>query len=163
MNAYQTRIDQLIALDSNYYPLNISQARIRGVEGQLGVNLAGWQLQGYATWLQPRNEDGGPNDGNVLPRRPGKTARIDLDRRIGAFGFGATVNGAGHSYDDAGNHTRLGGYSTTDLRASWHFDADWQVEARLANVFDRDYETVYYYNQPGRSFFLTLRYSPAAH
>jgi vitamin B12 transporter len=163
LNAYQTRIDQLISLDSNYYPMNISQARIRGVEGQLGVNLDGWQLQGYVGWLQPRNEDGGPNDGNVLPRRPGKTARIDLDRRVGVFGFGATVNGAGRSYDDAGNVTRLGGYATTDLRASWHFDADWQIEARLANVFDRDYETVYYYNQPGRSLFLTLRYSPAAH
>ncbi|MEO8810416.1 MAG: TonB-dependent receptor, partial [Rhodanobacter sp.] len=86
LNAYQTNIDQLISLDSNYYPLNISQARIRGVEGQLGVDLAGWTLQGYLSWLQPRNEDGGPNDGNVLPRRAEQTARVDLDRRFGAFG-----------------------------------------------------------------------------
>jgi vitamin B12 transporter len=46
---------------------------------------------------------------------------------------------------------------------SWYFTPDWQVEARLTNVFDREYETVYYYNQPGRTAFLTLRYSPAAH
>ncbi|WP_426690616.1 TonB-dependent vitamin B12 receptor [Rhodanobacter ginsengiterrae] len=160
LNAYQTRIDQLIALDSNYFPMNISKARIRGVEGQLGVNLGGWQLQGYATWLQPRNDDGGVNGGNVLPRRPEHTARVDLDRRFGEFGIGATVNGAGRGYDDAANAHPLGGYATTDLRASWHFAADWQVEARLANVFDRHYETVWYFNQPGRSGFLTLRYSP---
>jgi vitamin B12 transporter len=162
LNAYQTKIDQLIALDSNYYPRNISQARIRGVEGQLGVDLGGWQLQGYLTWLQPRNEDGGPNDGNVLPRRPEHTMRVDLDRRLGAFGIGATVQASGRSYDDVANAHPLGGYSTLDLRASWHFAPAWQVEARLANAFDRDYETVWYFNQPGRQVFLTLRYSPGA-
>jgi vitamin B12 transporter len=161
VNAYQTRIDQLIALDSNYFPMNVSKARIRGVEGQLGVNLGGWQLQGYASWLQPRNDDGGVNDGRVLQRRPEHTARIDLDRRIGEWGIGATVNGAGRAFDDAANRHALGGYSTTDLRASWHFAPGWQLEARIANVFDRQYETVWYYNQPGRSGFLTLRYSPA--
>jgi vitamin B12 transporter len=160
VNAYQTRIDQLISLDSNYFPLNISKARIRGVEGQLGVKLGGWQVQGYATWLQPRNVDGGANDGNALPRRPGHTGRIDLDRRIGDWGLGATVNGAGRSYDDVANRHPLGGYATTDLRASWHFAPGWQLEARLANVFDRHYETVWYFNQPGRTGFLTLRYSP---
>jgi len=161
LNAYQTRIDQLIALDSNYFPSNISKARIRGVEGQLGVKLADWQLQGYLTWLQPQNQDGGPNDGNVLPRRPEHTARVDLDRRFGAIGVGATLYAAGRSYDDAANAHPLAGYSTTDLRASYHFAPDWQVEARLANAFGRHYETVYYFNQPGRSVFLTLRYSPA--
>ncbi len=161
LNAYQTRIDQLISLDSHYFPRNISQARIRGVEGRLGVDLGGWKLQGYLTWLQPRNADGGPNDGNVLPRRPEHTARVDLDRRFGAFGIGATINAAGHSYDDVANVHRLGGYATTDLRASWHFASAWQVEARLANAFDHAYETVWYFNQPGRSVFLTLRYSPA--
>lgn len=161
VNAYQTRIDQLIALDSNYFPSNLSKARIRGVEGQLGVNLDGWQLQGYLTWLQPQNRDGGPNNGNVLPRRPEHTARVDLDRRFGAIGIGATVYAAGRSYDDVANRHPLAGYSTTDLRASYHFAPDWQVEARLANAFGRHYETVYYFNQPGRSVFLTLRYSPA--
>lgn len=162
VNAYQTRIDQMIALDSNYFPLNISKARIRGVEGQLGIDLAGWQLQGYLTWLQPQNQDGGPDDGKLLMRRPQRTARADLDRRFGAFGLGATLNVASHSYADAGNRQAVAGYATTDLRASYHFTADWQLEARLANALDRRYETVWYYNQPGRSLFLTVRYSPKA-
>ncbi len=161
INAYQTHIDQMIALDSSYFPMNISKARIRGVEGKLGVDLAGWQVQGYLTWLQPRNEDGGPNDGKLLMRRPQRTARLDVDRSLGAFGLGATFNAASHSYADAGNLQPVPGYTTTDLRASYHVTSDWQLEARLANAFDRHYETVWYYNQPGRSFFLTVRYSPA--
>ncbi len=163
VSAYQTRIDDLILLDParNYVPFNVSKARIRGLEGQLGANLGGWQLQGYLTLLQPKNIEGA-NDGKRLPRRAERTARIDLDRRYGAFGVGATWYAAGDSYDDAANLHRLGGYSTLALRASWHFTPDWQVEAKLANAFDRRYETAYYYNQPGRSWYLTLRYSPAA-
>lgn len=162
VNAYQTRIHQLITLDSNFFPRNISDARIRGVEGRLGFNLYDWHVKTALTWLQPRNDDGGANDGNWLPRRPQQTARVDLDRRFGAFGVGATFNAAGKRYDDLANTHRLSGYSTADLRASYAFAARWEVQARVANVFGRDYETVYYFNQPGRTWYLTLRYSPAA-
>ena len=168
VSAYQTRIDDLILLDpsQNYVPFNVSQARIRGLEGQLGANLDGWQVQGYLTLQQPKDvgaASADANSGKLLPRRPQRMARIDIDRRFGAFGVGTTWYAAGKSYDDAANTHRLGGYSTLALRASWHFTPDWQVEAKLANAFDHEYETVYYYNQPGRTWYLTLRYSPAAH
>ncbi|HEV2540728.1 MAG TPA: TonB-dependent vitamin B12 receptor [Frateuria sp.] len=160
LNAYQTTIEQLIALDAIYFPRNISRARIGGLEAQFGTELAGWQLDSYLTLQRPLNRDGGANDGHLLPRRAERTARIDLDRRFGAFGIGASLFAAGARYDDLANLHRLGGYATTDLRASYAFAPGWQVEARLANVFDRRYETVYYYNQPGRSWYLTLRYTP---
>lgn len=160
VNAYQTRIDQLIALDSNYVPLNISKARIRGLEGQLGLTLGAWRWQGYLTLQKPENDDSGANDGHWLPRRPQRTGRIDVDRRVGAVSLGATWNVAGMRYDDIANTERLGGYATTDLRASYDFAPGWTIEGRLANAFDRHYETVYYYNQPGRSWYLTLRYTP---
>jgi vitamin B12 transporter len=160
VSAYRTAIEQMIALDATYFPTNISRALIRGVEVQAGGIVHGWQLQGYASALQPRNRDGDANDGNVLPRRAERTARVDVDRRFGAFAIGATLNAAGRRYDDAANRHALAGYATTDLRASYHFAPGWQVEARLANVFDRTYETVWYFNQPGRGAFVTLRYSP---
>ena len=161
VNAYQTKIDQLITLDASFFPMNISSARIRGIEGQFGFTLGDWQVQNYLTLLQPKNDDGGANNGNLLPRRPEQTARIDVDRRFGAFTIGGSFNADGKRYDDLANQHRLGGYTTTDLRASYTFARDWRVEARLANAFDRQYETAYYYNQPGRTWFLTMRYSPA--
>lgn len=162
LNAYQTRINQLITLDSNYVPQNVSQARIRGLEAQLGVTLQGWRMQTYLTALQPINDDGGSNNGNLLARRPERTARIEIDKSFGAFALGGTFNADGKRYDDLANQHRLGGYTTTDLRASYAFASNWKVEARLANAFDRDYETAYYFNQPGRTWYLTLRYSPAS-
>ena len=47
-----------------------------------------------------------------------------------------------------------------DLNAQWQFQRDWSLGARLNNVFDRQYETAWGYNQPGRELHLTLRYSP---
>ena len=40
-------------------------------------------------------------------------------------------------------------------------NADWKVSLSANNVFDRQYETARWYNQPGRAYLLTLRYHPA--
>lgn len=160
VDAYQNTIDDLIALDSNFTPGNISRARIRGVEGQLGGEVGAWRMTAYLSWLQPKNRDGGPDDGNVLPRRVENSARFDLDRGFGNFTLGATVSAYGHRYDDAANTHRLGGYATLDLRGSWQLRPHWKLQARIANALDHDYETVYYFNQPGRTAYLTLRFTP---
>jgi vitamin B12 transporter len=157
---YQDRIDDLITLDSDFTPGNISKARVRGFDGEVGGSARGWTWKATATWMKPENIDGGPNDGHLLPRRFERSARLDLDRKLGAFSLGATVKAFSHRYDDLANTHRLGGYALLDLRASWRFASHWQVQGKLANALDHDYETVYYFNQPGRTAMLTLRYLP---
>ena len=56
---------------------------------------------------------------------------------------------------------RVAGYGTVDLRLEYAVNADWTLQARATNVFDRDYETIAWYNQPGREYGLGLRYRPA--
>jgi outer membrane receptor protein involved in Fe transport len=77
--------------------------------------------------------------------------------RIGTMTIAAR---AGARPDDALNVLRVGGYATLDLRARYALTPDWTVQAQVRNAFDRDYETVAYYNQPGREFGLTVRYAP---
>ncbi len=101
--------------------------------------------------MWPINDGTGANNGNLLPRRPKQTARVDLDKSFGKFAVGGNFNADSKRYDDTANQQRLGGYTTTDLRASYAFAPSWSVEARLANTFDRNYETAYYFNQPGRT------------
>jgi vitamin B12 transporter len=162
VNAYQTRISDLIAFNSEYIPMNISRAVIRGIEGQFGFTVDDWRVQSYLTLMQPKNAES-PYNGNLLPRRAKDTGRVDVDRRFGQFNVGATFFASGKRYDDTANQYRMGGYATTDLRVSYNFAPSWQVEAKLANVFDHNYETAYYYNQLGRTWYLTLRYSPSIH
>ena len=160
VDAYQTTVDDLIGSDANFLPINVSKARIRGVEGQVGADVDGWHVRGYATFQQPKNRDNGPQEDNLLARRPERTARVDLDKDLGIVTVGGSVYAAGYSYDDAANTRRLGGYTTADLRATWHVDTDWSVQGRVANVADKRYETAAFYNQLGRTYYLTVRYSP---
>ena len=161
LDGFDTRVANLIAWDTTINaPNNVAQARLRGAELGLGSAFAGWNLDASASWLDPRNRAGGIADGRLLPRRARQTARLDLDRAFGDFRFGITGITEGARFDDVANTIRLGGYATLDLRGEWTFKPDWSLQARVANVFDRDYETAAFYNQPGRELQLTLRYAP---
>ena len=160
LDVYQTRVDDLIGYDAGFNLVQADEARIRGAEFTFATALAGWDLSTQLSRVDPRNRSAGTNHGNLLPRRARSTGRIDLDRGFGKFRFGTTLNGAGSRYDDAANNLRLGGYATLDLRAEYAFHPDWTLLARVGNAFDRDYETIAWYNQPGREYGLSLRWQP---
>jgi len=161
LNLYQIRVDDLISFNAaTRAPENIGEARITGLEAVYAHQLMGWDLQGTLTLLDPENRSGGVNQGNQLPRRPESAFRLAVDRNFDRYSVGATVYAQGSSYDDLANTRRLGGYATLDLRGTYQFAKDWRVEAKLANVLDKQYETAAYFNQPGFNAFVTLRYQP---
>ncbi|EIK53359.1 TonB-dependent vitamin B12 receptor [Stutzerimonas stutzeri TS44] len=45
-----------------------------------------------------------------------------------------------------------------DLRSEYRVDDAWRLQVKLANLFDRDYETTQTYEQPGRAVYFTVRY-----
>lgn len=167
LNAFHTVAEDMIAFDPTLtdaahpfgQPANIDRARIRGLEATANANLAGWLLQASATWLNPRNDGEAENDGNLLARRPRTSARVDVDRSFGDFSVGASVNGSGHRYDDPGNANRMGGYGTTDLRLGYALSPSWTVQLNGNNVFDKNYETVMFYPQQGRNWFVSVRFN----
>jgi len=161
VNAYQTEIDELIAYDPvAFAPENIDKARIRGLELWTTADIDGWLLDANLTLLDPRNESDGPNDGNLLARRPERTFRFDVDKRFGQIGIGGTLFASGRRFDDPANDVRLDGFTLLDLRADYAFTEALRIQGRVENLLDEDYETAAFYNQPRRTFFLTLVYQP---
>lgn len=161
VDGYETRVRDLIAFDSVIFlPGNVDLARIRGIEVGLDWAVADWQLGAQLSHTDPRNRSDGFNQGNLLPRRARNTGRIDVDRDFGAMRAGVSVVGAGQRFDNAANTVRLGGHATTDLRLEFDLSSNWTLHALASNVFDRDYETVAFYNQPGREYLVGIRYSP---
>ncbi|MBK1719453.1 TonB-dependent vitamin B12 receptor [Thiocystis violacea] len=159
---YETDIDDLIAYDANLSAAaNVRRARIRGLEASGSVGYRNWDLKANLTLMDPENRSSGSSQGNLLPRRPEQSVQIDLDRRFERWSAGASLFIAGRRFDDLANQTRLDGYALLDLRAEYAINDALRVQARLENAFDEDYETAYLYNQPGRSFYLTLRYEPS--
>ncbi|QNU14838.1 TonB-dependent receptor [Thermomonas sp. XSG] len=160
-NAYHTRIDDLIAWDASLgKPGNVEQARIRGLELAASVALGEWDLRGQLGWLDARNASTGFNHDKRLARRPTRSARIDLDRKFGNWGFGLSAIGEAARWDDVSNSLRVGGYGTLDGRVSWRFAPAWTLQANVVNLFDKRYETSAWYVQPGREYALSLRWQP---
>ena len=159
VDAFDTRVDDLIAYDAALgLPNNIERARMRGAELGVAAEVAGWTMDAAASWLDTEQR-AGIYAGRELPRRAGGSLRLELDRSLGAFDVGLTALAQGDRYDDVANSRRLPGHALMDLRAAWRFAPAWTLQAKVANVFDRDYETASFYRQPGREWLLTLRYA----
>jgi vitamin B12 transporter len=160
INAFATEIDDLITFDNrSFTPVNLEKARIRGVEADVDTTLAGWDMDVALTLLNP--EDRSPGSAcDLLLRRPEQTLRVDASRGLGRYRIGATVLAEGRRFDLGCE--RVGGYATLDLRAEVQLAPGWHLQGKLANMLDKDYETLDFYNEPGRTFLVTLRYAPGA-
>lgn len=172
-NIYETHIDDLIAFDiSTFAPANIDKARIRGFEGIVKTEIKGWQFNANLTLLDPENRSSkdDTNRGNTLPRRAKQSFRFDINKQfdrftLGGISFGKFTLGTlllveGERYDDFANALKLDSYVKFDLRGEYMFNEHLRIQGRIENLFNERYETVAFFNQPGRNFFVTLRYEP---
>lgn len=160
-NAYVTSVHDLIAWDATIFkPGNVETARIRGLELTGELQRGDWTARGQIGWLDARNTSAGFAHGLRLARRPNHSARLDLDRAMGDWRVGITVIGESSRWDNVANTLRVGGYGTLDARVQWRFAPGWTLQANVNNAFDNRYETSAWYNQPGRTFALSLRWQP---
>jgi vitamin B12 transporter len=162
VSLFQTRIRDLVGFDDFFLPANVEAARIQGVEASALIPWQEWVIEAGSTLLDAENRSDNANQGNRLMRRPRFSGHLDLTRSFGAFDVGARLIAESARYDNSSNTRRIDGFTTLDLRAEYAFGTAWRVQARAANVLDERYETVAFYNQPGRAFYVTLRYSRGA-
>lgn len=161
LNLYDSQIDDLIAYDASIFTsANIDKARIRGLEAMFNTEIKGWLIQSNLTLLDPVDRSQGASKGNILPRRSRQSFRIDTSRQFGDFIAGAMLLVEGKRYDDLNNTLTMDPYVKVDLRAEYLINSQWRLQGRIENLFDKDYETAAFFNQPGRNFFVTLRYQP---
>ncbi len=143
-------------ITSTTNPQNVPRARIDGytlsydgVYGPLSFNAS-------VDAMNPRNE----LTGKRLPRRSADLARVGADYAVGPWTLGASVLRAGKSFDDTANTRLLGAHTTADLYVDYVVNPEWKVQTKLNNLTNRQYETAYGYNQPGRAVYVTLGYRP---
>ncbi|MFQ5518719.1 MAG: hypothetical protein ACE5E3_01825, partial [Mariprofundus sp.] len=56
-------------------------------------------------------------------------------------------------FSSVGNVKPMQGYQTTDIRASYAFNEQWKLTARVENVGDKTYEEVFGYSVLGRAWY----------
>lgn len=158
INAYQTDVTDLMA---GFPVVNINSARLKGVEAGLKSRLADYNINATLTLQDPR-QTSGVNQGKLLDRRATEMMRVEVARDFGVYRLASSLYAEGRRFDDLPNTAskKLGGYGLLDLRAEYRVAADWQVQGRIDNLMDKQYETVQFYNQPRRGLYFTLNYQP---
>lgn len=146
---FDNRFRDLIASDVNFVRQNIARARNRGIELNYRGQFGDTALRAGFTRQDPVDS----NTGQRLIRRAGTLASLGVTQDCGAWNLGADLRYSGARADGA---RRLGAYAVTDLTASYAIDKNLKLFGRVENLFDKDYQTIFGYNQPGRSVFAGL-------
>jgi vitamin B12 transporter len=160
--AYRNRVRDLIddvydslCPDATYLygcASNIGKAKLEGVSLSAAHRLGALSLRATADVLSARDEG---TDAR-LDRRARHQGTFNAEYQIDAWSFGGTLLAVGDRPD---GQKHLGGYSTLDLQTRWRFAPQWQLEAKVLNVGDRDVELVRDTRALGRQAWLALRYS----
>ncbi|PKO89190.1 MAG: TonB-dependent receptor [Betaproteobacteria bacterium HGW-Betaproteobacteria-10] len=148
--------NQITDLIGGFPLVNINQATIKGSSISYQGSIGSWTLQAAVDLMKPRDEA----TGNILPRRAEETANLALSYVTGPFRAGVELQSVGNRFDDSANKRPMAGYGLTNLFGSYQVSPDVRIEARVNNVFDKDYETAWAYAQAGVNAFLGIRYAP---
>ena len=135
---------------------SVPRARIDGYTLAYNGSFGALALNASFDAMDPRNE----LTGKRLARRSANQARLGADYTVGVWAVGGSVLRAGNSFDDAANTRELAGRTTADLYVDYAVSNEWKLQTKLNNVTNKQYETIYGYNQPGRAVYVTLSYRP---
>lgn len=150
---YANNIEDLIEFDFETFALqNLDEAEIRGA--QLGYEYRGESFVLRADLVRQRADD--KATGARLLRRAESSATLSYTQSIGAHRFGLSILASGDREDFGG--TRLAGFVIANLTGQLNLGSDWQLNARIENLADTEYQTAASYRMQERSGFLELRY-----
>ncbi|MDN4628268.1 TonB-dependent vitamin B12 receptor BtuB [Erwinia sp. BC051422] len=162
VSGYRNDIDSLIDysnVTSSYY--NVNKATIKGVETTASFDTGPVSHTLSYDYTDARN--GETNE--ILLRRAKQQVKYQLDYTLYAFDWSLSYQYLGQRYDKeysqdaSGKIVKLGGVSLWDLAVSYPVTSRLTVRGRIANLFDKDYETVYGYQTPGREYYLSGSYT----
>ncbi|MCS2155591.1 TonB-dependent vitamin B12 receptor BtuB [Scandinavium sp. H11S7] len=159
VSGYRNDVDNLIDYDSHldqYY--NVGKARIKGVEATASFDTGPLAHTVSYDYLDARNAQ----TDELLPRRAKQQVKYQLDWQVYDFDWGVTYHYLGTRYDTDYNTyqtVKMGGVSLWDVAVSYPVTSHLTVRGKIANLFDKDYETVYGYETAGREYNLSGSYT----
>ncbi|SFD17370.1 vitamin B12 transporter [Thiohalospira halophila DSM 15071] len=145
VTAFRTEVDQLIDYTDDFsQTTNVNEARIHGVETEVGLTGEEWDLDLSITSLDTENKE----TGESLDRRADLTWRVEGERRVGDWRFGGGLEHQGSRSDGTAT---LGAYTLARVRAAWDITEQFTVRSRIENLTDADYQLADGYNTAGKS------------
>ncbi|MBX5462298.1 MAG: TonB-dependent receptor [Steroidobacteraceae bacterium] len=141
---------------------NVARARAEGVELSMLLRpIEALSLEANLTHLSAEDRSpASPTYGNELVRRPQDTFSALVDYRW-PFGLetGITYTHVGRAFDDPANTQRIDAYDLVDLRLAYALTETVELQGRIENLLDEQYETVPRYGMPGRAAYVGVRFA----
>ena len=155
---FDNRINDLIAINAGFTTVvNINQAEISGQEVSYTGDYGTKHLKANITFQNPHDSI----TGQVLPRRAKEFASVAASHDLGDWLMGAEVRYSGERQDAnplTSTTVTLPSYTLFNLTARYNIDKHFNLQARVDNVFNENYEEVYGYNTLGRTIFVGINY-----
>jgi vitamin B12 transporter len=150
---YAIDIEDLIEFDFQTFTLqNLAKAEIRGA--QLGYEYRGETFVVRADIVR-QDADNALNGARLL-RRAEESATLSFTQSLGAHRLGLSVLASGDREDFGG--VKLAGYVVANLTGQLQLNDTWQLNARVENLFDTEYQTAANYRMQELSGFVELKY-----
>lgn len=161
ISGYRNDVSDLIDYDDHtlkYY--NEGKARIKGVEATANFDTGPLTHTVSYDYVDARNAI----TDTPLLRRAKQQVKYQLDWQLYDFDWGITYQYLGTRYDkDYSSYpyqtVKMGGVSLWDLAVAYPVTSHLTVRGKIANLFDKDYETVYGYQTAGREYTLSGSYT----
>lgn len=154
LNGFRNDIDQMIV---GWPAINVDKALIKGIEVELGQAIGQFDWNVNYTYQEPENRSG-VNKGKQITNIPQQIFNLSADYNFDKWIVGGAVHAEDKRYS-ADNKSYMGSFATADVRLTYQATPDISVQAKLANMFDKEYQTTQGYNQDGRTAWVTLRYA----
>ncbi|MFC3532162.1 TonB-dependent receptor domain-containing protein [Vogesella facilis] len=156
LTAFDNKIDNLIETTDDYSTVNnIGRARISGQTLETGSAFGVFSVAANLTSQRARDLDSGKLLKNRAKLFGGVTAGLQQARTR----WTAEWRFSGRRPANSSNSEYLDGYGVVNLGADYQLNPHWTIGTRLTNIADKQYETAKGYNQAGRGWLLTARYS----
>ena len=157
LSAYHYKVQNLIDYKDNQY-VNLKSATIKGLEWTGNITTGPVDHHLTLQYVDPRDDE----TNKVLYRRAKQQVKYELTGQIFELGWNVMYQYLGERYDndyDDKRDVKMGGVSLWDLGVSYPITSQLTVRGKIANLFDKDYETVYGYATAGREYTLSGSYT----
>lgn len=165
ISAYHYEIQNLIDYKStnnvNQY-INVKSATIKGLEWTGNITTGPVEHHLTLQYTDPRDDE----TNQVLARRAKQQVKYEVTGQVYDLGWNIAYQYLGQRYDNdydettgSSSRVKLGGVSLWDVGLSYPVTSHLTVRGKIANLFDKDYETAYGYSTAGREYTLSGSYT----
>ncbi|EAB2315484.1 TonB-dependent vitamin B12 receptor BtuB [Salmonella enterica subsp. enterica] len=157
LSAYHYKVQNLIDYKDNQY-VNLKSATIKGLEWTGNITTGPVDHHLTLQYVDPRDDE----TNKVLYRRAKQQVKYELTGQIFELGWNVMYQYLGERYDkdyDNNRDVKMGGLSLWDIGVAYPVTSHLTVRGKIANLFDKDYETVYGYQTAGREYTLSGSYT----